>query len=135
MLWNSFYKIDQEQSAPGYYSGRVHFVANHEIFAGHFPGQPVVPGVCMMDMVQEQVERGVGSPLWLKKASQVKFLQMLLPDSQPILELKWEKGEGNQWKVQATIKENQGTMFRLQGIYVEMLPEASPADVPVIGRP
>ncbi|MEJ0079486.1 MAG: hypothetical protein WDM78_00620 [Puia sp.] len=28
-------------------------MADQAIFSGHFPGQPVLPGVCMMEMVAE----------------------------------------------------------------------------------
>ena len=32
----------------------------HKIFKGHFPGQPVVPGVCMLQMGREILEKALG---------------------------------------------------------------------------
>lgn len=52
---------------------------DHPCLAGHFPGQPVVPGVVILDHVLEAIERLHGpldAPLRLP---QVKFLQPLLP--------------------------------------------------------
>jgi len=49
------------------------------IFQGHFPGQPVVPGACMLDAVREVLTRVLEKPLRLKKAGQLKFVGMLVP--------------------------------------------------------
>lgn len=51
---------------------------SHPSLPGHFPGQPVVPGVVILDAVQQAIEAEVGAlpPLRLP---QVKFVQPLLP--------------------------------------------------------
>lgn len=50
----------------------------HPGLSGHFPGQPVVPGVVILDAVQQAIEAEAGAlpPLRLP---QVKFAQPLLP--------------------------------------------------------
>ena len=52
--------------------------ASHPCLSGHFPGQPVVPGVVILDAVQQAIEVKAGAlpPLRLP---QVKFVQPLLP--------------------------------------------------------
>ncbi|MDH5833249.1 hypothetical protein [Luteimonas kalidii] len=50
----------------------------HPALPGHFPGQPVVPGVVVLDHVLEAIERGAG-PLGALRMPQVKFVQPLLP--------------------------------------------------------
>ena len=52
---------------------------SHDIFNGHFPGQPVVPGVCMMQSVKELVERHVKQKLTLVEADNMKFLSVIDP--------------------------------------------------------
>ncbi|MDB4919294.1 hypothetical protein [Mucilaginibacter sp.] len=52
---------------------------NCSIFKGHFPGQPVVPGACMLQIVKEVLESALGQSLQLKKASQLKFINMIDP--------------------------------------------------------
>lgn len=69
------------------------FVANiilnkdHEIFKGHFPGNPVTPGVCMMQIVKELTEEFTGKKLFLKSASNVKFMAIINPFETPELSL------------------------------------------------
>src|SRR5690348_15796101 len=52
----------------------------HKIFAGHFPGHPVVPGVCMMQMVKEMLQLQIERETRLEKASTMKFLNMINPE-------------------------------------------------------
>jgi 3-hydroxyacyl-[acyl-carrier-protein] dehydratase len=51
----------------------------HEIFQGHFPGQPVVPGVCMMQIVKELLETVTGRSLRLHTGLDLKFLSVIDP--------------------------------------------------------
>jgi 3-hydroxyacyl-[acyl-carrier-protein] dehydratase len=51
----------------------------HRIFEGHFPGQPIVPGVCMMQMVKEVLETAIGKETRLVSAVSAKFLYMIDP--------------------------------------------------------
>jgi 3-hydroxymyristoyl/3-hydroxydecanoyl-(acyl carrier protein) dehydratase len=51
--------------------------AGHPALPGHFPGQPVVPGVVLLDRVAAALERWRG--LRIAGLPQVKFLRPLLP--------------------------------------------------------
>lgn len=115
MLHNEFYLTEEWESEDNRLGCRIRFFADHAIFSGHFPGQPVVPGVCMMEMVRELLEQHSGRRLWLHRADQVKFLSPILPDSQPWMEIRWEMKEGPVWKVQAQLKEDKRVLFRLLG--------------------
>lgn len=54
--------------------------ACHPSLPGHFPGQPVVPGVVLLDRVAALLQReGVGA---LARLSAVKFRAPLLPGEQ-----------------------------------------------------
>jgi 3-hydroxyacyl-[acyl-carrier-protein] dehydratase len=54
----------------------------HAIFKGHFPNLPIVPGVCMVQIVKEIVEMHLGKKLFLESAGTIKFLAMLNPEAQ-----------------------------------------------------
>ena len=60
---------------------------NEPFFAGHFPGNPVTPGVCMMQIVKELTEEFTGLKLFLKTASNVKFMAIINPFETPDLKL------------------------------------------------
>ena len=74
----------------------MHFTipADHPALPGHFPGQPIVPGVVLLDRVIEAIEAGHG-PLPPLRLPQVKFLHPLLPGqaAQVCLE-----GEAPRWR-------------------------------------
>ena len=50
------------------------------VYRGHFPGQPVTPGVLMLQAVTELLSQAAGRPLALKKVINVKYLAMMGPD-------------------------------------------------------
>ena len=58
----------------------------HPIYLGHFPGNPVVPGVCQVQMVKELVEKAVQYPIKLTESDNIKFLSMINPEINPKLE-------------------------------------------------
>ena len=57
------------------------------IFKGHFPGQPIVPGACMLQIVRDVLETALDAPLRLKKAGQIKFLSVIGPEKQSLVQL------------------------------------------------
>jgi 3-hydroxyacyl-[acyl-carrier-protein] dehydratase len=79
MLLDNFYHIVTKDLAPASARAVITLDAGHRIFDGHFPGQPVVPGVCMMQIVRELVEQSVGAPLQITTADNMKFLSILNP--------------------------------------------------------
>lgn len=58
----------------------------HPSLPGHFPGQPVVPGVVVLDRVLAAIEAAHG-PLGAVRLPQVKFVQPLLPGQPARVEL------------------------------------------------
>lgn len=58
----------------------MNFIVDHDhpALPGHFPGQPVVPGVVVLDHVLSAIE-GEHGPLGPLRMPQVKFVQPLLP--------------------------------------------------------
>jgi 3-hydroxyacyl-[acyl-carrier-protein] dehydratase len=58
-----------------------------EIFEGHFPGQPVVPGACMLQVVKEVLEKSLNTLVRLIKADNIKFLSLIEPQTAAVLQL------------------------------------------------
>lgn len=79
MLINSLYTVDSFADKGGDVEAALTINVSHPIFAGHFPGQPVLPGVCQMQIIKEVLERAVDKNLFLKEATSCKFLQMINP--------------------------------------------------------
>lgn len=58
---------------------RLSIPPDHAALPGHFPGQPVVPGVVLLDRLIEAAEASLGRPVHVTGLPQVKFLAPLLP--------------------------------------------------------
>lgn len=61
--------------------------ATHPALPGHFPGQPLVPGVVLLDQVLAQAEQWLGRPLSVATLTQAKFITPLRPDQDARLQL------------------------------------------------
>jgi len=51
----------------------------HPCLAGHFPNNPIVPGVVILNYVEQQIIQSLPD-YQIKSLSQAKFLQPLTPD-------------------------------------------------------
>ena len=60
---------------------------DHPSLAGHFPGQPVAPGVLLLDLIVEAAEAWLGTAVTVRSLPQVKFIAPLLPGQEARLEL------------------------------------------------
>jgi len=51
----------------------------HVIYQAHFPGEPITPGVCIVQIGKELLEELLGLSLTLTKVKNVKFLSVISP--------------------------------------------------------
>ena len=51
----------------------------HPIYQAHFPGNPITPGVCIIQIVKELLEVQLKCKLFLKKVNNAKFLNVINP--------------------------------------------------------
>lgn len=92
-----FYTLkSSEKSENGSFTAHISLNKNHDIFKGHFPGNPVTPGVCMMQIVKELTEEFTGKKLFLKSASNVKFMAIINPFETPDLTLQLDIKESEE---------------------------------------
>lgn len=52
---------------------------SHRIFSGHFPGNPILPGVCVVQILKELLMEALGKKIILKNAGTIKFLAFINP--------------------------------------------------------
>lgn len=71
---------------------------DHPALPGHFPGNPVVPGVLLLDQVLSLLEATHG-PLPTLRLPQVKFLQPLLPGQMGRIEVTMRGPENWRFRV------------------------------------
>jgi len=112
MLAGDFFTITTINSTGDTINATLELNAAHRIFEGHFPGQPVVPGVCMMQMIKEILESAIGKKTRLIKSDQAKFLAMIDPRQTKTVtaELKYTRTENSEFDVISTLT-NEATVF------------------------
>jgi 3-hydroxyacyl-[acyl-carrier-protein] dehydratase len=116
MLQDNFYHIVTKELTPASARAVITIDAGHRVFDGHFPGQPVVPGVCMMQIVRELVELGVGAPLHIKTADNMKFLSILNPvEHGEVVVTVGYTIHGNHYTVDGSLSAGTVTFFKFKG--------------------
>jgi 3-hydroxymyristoyl/3-hydroxydecanoyl-(acyl carrier protein) dehydratase len=75
------------------YTTSIRIAANHPALPGHFPGQPIVPGVVLLDRVLIEAERWLQRPVHPSSLPNAKFTAPLLPEQDAELQLKLEGDE------------------------------------------
>jgi 3-hydroxymyristoyl/3-hydroxydecanoyl-(acyl carrier protein) dehydratase len=68
-------------------STTIRIPASHPALAGHFPGNPIVPGVVLLDEVVSAAEHWLGAGLTVRGLPQAKFLAPLLPEETARIDL------------------------------------------------
>lgn len=87
MQLKDFYKVNKLDVADNQATANITINKDHDIFKGHFPGNPVTPGVCMMQIIKELTEQVVNEKLFMKSSSNIKFMAIINPDINPDLDL------------------------------------------------
>jgi 3-hydroxyacyl-[acyl-carrier-protein] dehydratase len=94
--------------------------AMNRIFEGHFPGQPVLPGVCQMQIIKELTENVLGVKTRLAKADSMKFLNVINPIVNNIIdvELTYRPLEAGKIYVTATMTAKDVVCFKFKGLFM-----------------
>ena len=71
------------------------FPANDPVFAGHFPGHPILPGVFQLEMARIAAELALGGKLSVREISKAKFQRPILPDELVRVDLKFSEQDGS----------------------------------------
>jgi len=119
MLLGDFFNISKLEKEEFAIKADLVINASHKIFEGHFPGHPVVPGVCMMQMVKEIIEQVIGKKLNLASAGEMKFLAIIDPKENNIIQaaLKYRPEENDNIAVSATLFKDELIHFKFKGIF------------------
>ena len=118
MLINDFFTISEINASSEKLIANIELNAKHKIFDGHFPDNPVTPGVVQLQMVKEILEYHFKKDLQLKTISKCKFLNILNPVNTPsiavIIDLLMVDGT---IKVNAVGEKEQTAYFKFSAIY------------------
>lgn len=86
-------------------TAELQFAPDCFFFAGHFPGQPVLPAVVQVASAIELASRLLGSPQCLAEVTRAKFTNPTGPGRLLRLAVSVEAEDGGRHKVRATLTE------------------------------
>ncbi|HOO69224.1 MAG TPA: beta-hydroxyacyl-ACP dehydratase [Bacteroidales bacterium] len=91
------------------------------VFLGHFPGKPVLPGVCSLFLVRECLERFLGMGLKYKQIDFCKFPGMTDPEKRDkiFLRISWEDLNDRK-KIKAEMNHGSLTVLKLRAVLTEI---------------
>ena len=125
MLEGDFFTINSIHTEEKSVTATLELNPAHPIFDGHFPGQPVVPGVCMMQMVKEILETAINRETMLVQADYLKFLSLINPVENKIIqaELKYDSIGNSKINVVASLFHASTTFLKLKALFIRTYSE------------
>jgi len=120
MLKDSLYTVQNISEENNIIEAAIELNEHHDIFKGHFPGQPVLPGVCMLQMTKEILEIFFQYNVQLSKAEDIRFLAMIDPTQNKELKfvIQYDLSEAGSITVNAKIlKEDNVVCCKIKGIF------------------
>lgn len=98
---------------------RAQINGNHPVFLGHFPQQPVVPGVCTLQMLKDCVADILLRPVRYDYVKECKFLSAIIPGGHDFLDVNiLVRQGGNEVSVVAEVLAGESKMMKLNATLI-----------------
>lgn len=75
----SIYKIISNEVSDNEINTKISFNMDHPVFEGHFPGNPIVPGVVQVQILKDLLEQVLDKRIFLNHTKSIKFLNVINP--------------------------------------------------------
>ena len=91
----------------------------HFIYKAHFPGNPITPGVCIVQAAGELLQRKLNRNLFLKTVKNIKFLSTIIPCEGKMIEYSFSSvsEEENSCKAQLIVSDETSTFAKISVVY------------------
>lgn len=118
LLKDKFYQINSLKQEENQLIADIKLNANDIIFEGHFPGNPITPGVVQLEMIKEILSVHYNHSIQLKSISNCKYLAILNPVENAVLTVTLTITElENELKVNAVFSANDTIFTKSAGVY------------------
>ncbi|MFA7599606.1 MAG: hypothetical protein WCY35_02680, partial [Bacteroidales bacterium] len=80
MLKDDFYSlVEGTCDTEGNYLCKLRLNASHEIYQAHFPGNPITPGACIVQIAKELSELMIDKSIIITEIKNLKFIHVIVP--------------------------------------------------------
>ena len=95
-------------------------VCAHSVFSGHFPSKPILPGVCMVDIIRDIARRVIDDSLVLAEASNIKFTSVVDPVADSVIsaDFSYAPGDDGSFLVKSTMYNAGKPCMKFSGRFV-----------------
>jgi 3-hydroxyacyl-[acyl-carrier-protein] dehydratase len=115
MLLNSLYHIAEIKNENNIIEALITINEEDEIFKGHFPDMPVLPGVCQVEICKELLNHKLQKSLSLSEAASIKFLAFIAPNDVKKLNAKIVYAQNaEEFSITASLFSGDKTFLKLQ---------------------
>lgn len=120
MLLNDFFSIKNIESGEKH-TIQITLNTNHKVYKGHFPENPIAPGVCLTQMVKETVEHITNKKLTMVTGDNIKFTAILNPEVNPnvTMSLSIKTKENGLLQADSTVHSGETSFFSFKGSFKE----------------
>jgi 3-hydroxyacyl-[acyl-carrier-protein] dehydratase len=120
MPLNDFFSYSLERHDAGIITGKVTINGSHPLFKGHFPSQPVTPGVVLIEIFRQVLSSTLNKNFMLREAREIKFLVAVIPTDITELVLTIEYTISQKLTTASCILSGNGQVFtKLKGDFSE----------------
>lgn len=116
-LLNDLFELLSSEQCDNIYRCQVKFNPDHRIYKAHFPGYPVTPGVCLMQMGEELLEQKYGKELQLSLVKSIRFRKIVGPNDTPFYDFTKEVLNENELSVDVTVYDAEGESVKMSLLY------------------
>jgi 3-hydroxyacyl-[acyl-carrier-protein] dehydratase len=118
MLTN-LYTIIESEISESVIKAVITINPQNQIFEGHFPNNPVLPGIVQLQIIKEIIEKNIKTQLILEKATNIKYISVIVPKANEMLivEINYNNIE-NKIKIDSVIKSDNTIFLKFKGFYL-----------------
>ncbi len=116
-LFNDLFELLSSEQCDNIYRCKVKFNADHRIYKAHFPGYPVTPGVCLMQMCEEMLEQKYQKQLQLSVVKSIRFRKIVGPEDRPTFDFTKEVLKENVLSAEVTVYDEEGESVKMSLLY------------------
>lgn len=116
-LINDLFEVLSSEQCDNIYRCQVKFNPDHRIYKAHFPGYPVTPGVCLMQMGEEILEQKYQKQLQLSLVKSIRFKKIIGPEETPTFDFTKEVLKENELSVEISIYDEAGESVKMSLLY------------------
>ncbi len=118
-LVKNFYTISRQSKDSDGYVFDIELDEKCPVYQGHFPTEPIAPGVCNIQMIKECAEYAIQQKLQLKVLQRCRFLKLITPQNNRNITVKMTINTSDEkYMIAAQIVDGEKTYLDLKGDFV-----------------